>query len=158
MQSTILGRSAVPLLAAAAVLVMPPAHAGQRLGEMNFDYSTPRVAADGEHVSWQWTVTNNGKADVADVQVVHRLIPALKVTKVPTGCSIMSDTVQCRYDRIAAGARRSGTIEVELPSVEQGEARISGRLTWREADAKGQPATAPVLETSTTQPQGRQPS
>jgi hypothetical protein len=120
------GLGAPAILAAPAVAAAAPAAA-----DVGFDYGSPRISADGEHVTWRWTLRNNGPGAAGGVVLVHRITPQLKISRMPKECRAIKAAISCAYGTIQAGRRRIGELEAELRGV-SGTVEINGRVTWQQ--------------------------
>ncbi|WP_067477679.1 DUF11 domain-containing protein [Actinomadura hibisca] len=136
MKSILTGRAR--LLAGAVALAAPlsatalPAHAAAKV---DFLYSAPEISAEGDSVTWDWTVRNSGGEAVDKVVLVHRLTPQLKVTSVSAPCKVLATSVRCDYGRLATAGRKKGTLVAAIPATTSGSVQITGRVTWQRADA-----------------------
>ncbi|HEX6470794.1 MAG TPA: hypothetical protein VF069_16960 [Streptosporangiaceae bacterium] len=112
--------------AVAAPRPVPPATA-----DVAFAYDAPRIAADGEHVTWRWTLRNGGPGAAGGVILVHRITPQLKISRMSRECRAIRAGISCSYGTIQAGRRRTGELEAELRDV-SGTVEINGRVTWQQ--------------------------
>lgn len=121
--------------ATAAVRAVPRSPSPRAVADIKFDYAAPRVAADGEHVTWRWTLTNAGSGAATDVILVHHLTPQLKISTMSKECRAIANTISCSYGRIKAGERRTGALGAELSRDVSGTVEINGRVTWQQGMA-----------------------
>jgi hypothetical protein len=139
MAASVLGALGAPVfLASAAAAAQLPASeppAPAAAADVKLTYSAPRVAADGEHLVWRWTLTNEGSGAAAGVVLVHRLTPALKISRLAKECRAIASGISCSYGTIKAGQRRAGSLEAELSRDVSGTVEINGRVTWQQGTA-----------------------
>ena len=104
--------------------------------DVRFVYGPPQISTDGGHVTWRWTLTNNGPGAADNVVLVHTLTPPLKITKLADECKVTKGGVSCSYASIADGAKKVGALEAELTPEMSGTVEINGRVTWQQGSAK----------------------
>ncbi|WAU82498.1 hypothetical protein O1Q96_23795 [Streptomyces sp. Qhu-G9] len=129
MRSRMLALSATAL-AGSAMVNAPHALAA---GSIEYAYSAPELSEEGDHVTWQWTVTNTGDQSAHNVVMTHKITPSLPVTSLPQQCTPSGETIRCGYGTLAPGERVEGSLGADLPENTSGPARISGRVTWESA-------------------------
>jgi phage baseplate assembly protein gpV len=162
MAASVLGALGAPVFlaasaaaAAAAQAAPEPPPAKSAAADVKLAYDAPQVSADGEHLVWRWTLTNEGSGPAGGVILVHRLTPALKISHVAKECRAIASGVSCSYGTIKAGQRKTGSLEAELSRDVSGTVEINGRVTWQQGtagpggsdtegdQAPGQPGQAP---------------
>jgi hypothetical protein len=117
---------------AAAVAAGSPPPRPPVAADVKFVYAAPRISADGEHVTWRWTLTNAGSGAAADVVLVNHLTPQLKISNMSKECRAIANAVSCSYGKINAGERRTGALGAELSRDVSGTVEITGRVTWQQ--------------------------
>jgi phage baseplate assembly protein gpV len=139
MAASVLGALGAPVfLASAAAAAQPPGAeppAPPAAADVKLAYAAPRVAADGDHLVWRWTLTNEGAGSAGGVVLVHRLTPALKISRLAKECRAIASGVSCSYGTIKAGQRKAGSLEAELSRDVSGTVEINGRVTWQQGTA-----------------------
>ena len=141
MAASVLGALGAPVFlatSAAAAAVQPvlePPPATSAAADVKLAYSAPKVAADGEHLVWRWTLTNEGSGAAGGVVLVHRLTPALKISHLAKECRAIASGVSCSYGTIKPGQRRAGSLDAELSRDVSGTVEINGRVTWQQGTA-----------------------
>jgi phage baseplate assembly protein gpV len=141
MAASVLGALGAPVFlasAAAAATAQPapvPSPAKSAAADVKLAYDSPQVSADGEHLVWRWTLTNEGSGAAGGVVLVHRLTPALKISHLAKECRAIASGVSCSYGTIKAGQRKAGSLEAELSRDVSGTVEINGRVTWQQGAA-----------------------
>jgi hypothetical protein len=104
--------------------------------DVRFVYDAPQISTDGGHVTWRWTLTNNGPGTAGNVVLVHTLTQPLKITKLAQECKETKSGISCSYGSIDDGEKKEGSLDAELTPDVSGTVEINGRVTWRQGSAK----------------------
>ena len=99
-------------------------------GNVEHTYAAPEISEEGDHVTWQWTVTNTGDQIAHKVVMTHKITPNVAVTSLPVQCAPSGETIRCDYVALAPGEEAEGSPEPDLPQDASEAVRISGRVTW----------------------------
>jgi hypothetical protein len=139
MAASVLGALGAPVfLASAAAADQRPVSeppAPPPAADLKLAYDAPQVTADGEHLIWRWTLTDEGPRAAGGVVLVHRLTPTLKISRLAKECRAIASGISCSYGTIEAGQRRVGSLKAELSHDAPGTVEINGRVTYQQGTA-----------------------
>ncbi|MEV4333665.1 hypothetical protein AB0K02_24520 [Streptomyces sp. NPDC049597] len=128
-------RPALRAAAVTAVFLFPvaPVHAdstGHQEG-LEFSYTEPDIAGEGDRISWEWTITNTLDTAVDEVVLTHELAPGLTIVSVSEPCAPVEQRATCAYGRLKPGASVTGTVVAEVSADGKGRMTIDGRVTFK---------------------------
>jgi hypothetical protein len=97
-----------------------------------FDYDTPQISGDGDHITWHWSMVNMGTVTASHVLLIQQFNRPLDQVKASAPCEVSGTVVRCRFASVPAGGREEGTVEGDIPGDASGTIQINGRITWQQ--------------------------
>lgn len=101
---------------------------------LEFSYTEPDIAEEGDRISWKWTITNALDTAVDEVVLTHELAPSLTIVSVSKPCAPVERRATCAYGRLKPGASVTGTVVAEASADRKGRVTIDGRVTFKPDD------------------------